>query len=479
MSAPLYAVPDRTPVPAPSAEQWLARARFDTASYDLETIYYHGQVRMASLGWSLPPEMAVLQVVVNWCALAVDSLAQRLKVSGFRIAGEDSASDVLWDLWRVARMPAEARVAQVEALMHARGYLTVSPHPSRPVPIIRSESRRDLWTDIDPATDEVRVAVRRIEPTVEDPTAARQCVIYMPDFTSYQRVEKGKWIEENRIEHNLGVVPVIPMTYRATTMGRAGASRMRDVANLTDACCRTLTNMGGAQELLAVPQRYVFGAKAEDFKDPQTGAQLPKWQAYLGRFLALGDPNAKAGAFPGADLRNFTEVVNLYSKLVAGTTGLPPDYLGYSDANPASADAIYASRERLVADAEDTQIPMGDAYERAIGIALRFIDPSDQPMIECEWEDAATPTFAAKADGGVKLFSAGIVPREAVWDTLGYSPEQQARYARLMENDPLERMIGSVEDGGPTGGGAVPGQAGPDQQQADPSGAAGVRGPAA
>jgi hypothetical protein len=480
--APLYAVPDPIAAPAPDPEAWLRRAVFDTWSYDAETTYYEGAVRLASMGWSLPPEMAVLQTVVNWPALAVDALNFRLRENGFRFRGDPNPSEELGDIWVSAKCPAEARLVRNEALVHARGYWTVGGPGERAgrggdIPVIRAESRADLWADVDPRTGDVRAAVRPYRPVELGEREA--LTVYLPDATHWFEKAAGGWAEVDRQEHRLGVVPVIPMVHGATVRRRGGRTRMANVVSLTDACARSLTNLQGAQELLAVPQRYVLGAKQSDFTSADGTPKTP-WEIYLGRFLALGSKDAQMGQLAAADLRNFTEVINLYAKLVAGVSGLPPDYLGYSDANPASADAIYASRERIVTDAEDTQVPLGDGNERLMDVVLRWtgLDPDPEP-IECIWEDPATPTFAAKADGVTKLYAAGLIPREAAWDKLGYSPDTQRRYAALLSEDPLERYMAGASTptggtNGAVGGGGAPAGAGPDLGDAAAGGDAGA-----
>src|SRR5205823_652596 len=138
---------------------------------------------------------------------------------------------------------------------------------------------------------------------------------------------------------------------------------------LTDAVCRTLTNLGGAQELLAVPQRYVLGATREDFVDAE-GRPVPAWEAYIGRILALGDPDTKVGQFAAADLRNFTEVVNLYARLVSALSGLPPHFLGLTSENPASADAIRSAEARLVKRAERRTRMFSGPWEQVMRLCL-------------------------------------------------------------------------------------------------------------
>lgn len=465
MTAALTLVPDLAPDPPPDAEDWLRRAQFDAASYVAEDVYYEGGVRLSSMGWSLPPEMAVLQTVVGWPALAADSHTVRIQETGFRFRGQSKSSDSLAALWTESGARAEAPLMYSEAAVHRAAYWTVGGRPGSDVPAVRAESRLDLWADVDPRTGDVRGAVRPWREDDRDHVA-----IYLPFFTSYQVKNDGRWAEYDRIEHGLPVPPVVPMVHGARVRRRGGASLMERVVSLTDACARTLTNLGGAQELLAVPQRYAAGVKSGEMTRPD-GRRVSPAEMYLGRFLAFSDPNVKLGQLSAADLRNFTEVVNLYSKLTSSVTGLPPDYLGYSDANPTAADAIVASRERLITNVEAVHQPFGDANEKLAAILLQWTGEDDDPdPLETIWRDPSTPTFSARADSAVKLYGQGLIPREGAWDILGISPEDQTRWAALLSEDPLERyvannvggMIGAGDNGAPAGtgqglGDAVPG----------------------
>jgi hypothetical protein len=61
--------------------------------------------------------------------------------------------------------------------------------------------------------------------------------------------------------------------------------------------------------------------------------------------------------------------------------------------------------------------------------------------LETVWRDAATPTYAQKADAVVKLHAAGLLPTEQAREDLGYSAEQRRRM-REMDEDALGRAIG-------------------------------------
>ncbi|MFE3220250.1 phage portal protein [Streptomyces antimycoticus] len=423
--------------------------------------YYEGRVRLASIGLSLPPEMRRLSTVVNWPALYVSALEERLDVEGFRLDGAADADDRLWQWWQANDLDEESQLAHLDALVYGRAFVTVGAASDEGAPpVIRVESTRTMAADFDPYTRRITAALRLLADESEDeprdrddhhvtrpPYGAR---LYLPDRTvSLERAPRGGgWVVTGEDMHQLGRPLVEMLTNRGRAGERSGASEMRDVIALTDAACRTLTNMQGAQELLAVPQRYVLGAQAQDFQDAH-GNPIPAWEAYIGRFLMLTNEDAKAGQFPAADLRNFTEVMNLYSKLVASVTGLPPHYLGMSTDNPASADAIRSSEARLVKRAERKQRAFGGTWERVMRLAMLVerMDPSAGITMETVWRDAATPTVAARADAVTKLVAAGILPVEAAWEQLGYSPQYRARLRAMTDADPAVRYLAATDGG--------------------------------
>lgn len=427
-----------------------SRARLDR--------YYEGRVRLASIGLALPPEMRRLSTVVNWPALYVDSLEERLDVEGFRLDGAADADARLWEWWQANDLDEESQLAHLDALVYGRAFVTVGTAPEADAPpVVRVESARHMAADFDPYTRQVTAALRVLADDPENephdrpddhlitpPHAAR---LYLPDRTvALERQPNGaRWEVVGEDLHRLGRPLVEMLVNRGRAGERSGGTEMRDVIELTDAACRTLTNLQGAQEILAVPQRYVLGAREEDFTDAH-GNPIPAWEAYIGRFLMLTNDQAKVGQFPAADLRNFTEVMNLYAKLVASVTGLPPHYLGQSTDNPASADAIRSSEARLIKRAERKQRAFGGAWERVMRLAMlvQGLDPAAGATMETVWRDAATPTVAARADAVTKLVASGILPVEAAWEQLGYSPQYRARLRALNDTDPAVRYLATA-----------------------------------
>lgn len=413
--------------------------------------YYDGAVRLEAMGLALPPEMRKLTTVVNWPRLVVDSLEERLDIEGFRLGGATTADEELWGWWQANNLDEGSGLGHLEALVQGRAYIVVgAPEAEGDAPVITVESARSMYAEVDPRTRRVTAALRLYDVRDEQPRAA---TLYLPERTAHLRLgDGGQWVPNPDVpadEHGLGVVPVVPMVNRGRLHDRAGRSEMTDVIPITDAACRSLTNLQGAQELLSMPQNIFFGVTKDDFVD-QNGKQLPTWEAYLGRMKALANTDAKAVQLPGADLRNFTEVINHYARIVGALSGLPPHFLGFSSDNPASADAIRSSEARLVKRAERRTRMFGEAWEAALRIAMRVAgrDAEGADRMETVWRDPSTPTNAAQADAVTKLYTAGLLPQEAAWEQLGFSPEYRRHLRGLGADDPAMRYLEVLQSAG-------------------------------
>ena len=434
-----------------------AQRAFDLQRFEVLDAYYQGAQRLEQLGLAVPPELRRFLVIVNWPGIAVDSLEERIDLEGFRLPGQDDADDELWDIWQANDLDEESQLAHLDALVFSRSFVCVgspdpdnmSPLSSGDVPLVTVESPKEMAVELNPRTREVSAAWRSWtgrspwEPQLADPTQ-RWAALYLPDTTIWLKhdADQADWVEQDRDEHGLGVVPVSPLVNRGRLSRRSGMSEMDAIIPLTDAAARALTNAQLAQETLAVPQRYVLGASNGDFVDAQDNP-LPAWEAYFGAIWALQNSEAKVGQFSAASLSNFTEIVNHYATLVSGLTGLPMRFFGSATANPPSADAIRADEARLIKRAERRQRSFGGAWERTMRIVRRLVDGDWDPRLanlETLWRDPATPTKAQAADAAVKLVQAGILPVEAAWEDLGYSATRRAKLKALREAqlaDPL------------------------------------------
>lgn len=416
--------------------------------------YYDGVQRLEQLGLAIPPQLQRFTVIVAWPQVAVDAVEERLDVEGFRWPGQEDADEELWRVWQSNDMDEQAQQAHLDALIYGRSYVCVgSNEADKETPLITAESPREVATIQDPRTRETRAALRlwRDEEKHENASAT----LYLPDVTIWLAWGAGGWVEQDRDAHGLGRVPVVPLLNRARTRRLAGVSEMAPVIPLTDAAARALTNAQIAQETHAVPQRGVLGASQGDFVDAE-GKALTAWETYFGAVWLVSNEQAKTFQFESADMQNFERMVNLYARLVSGVAGLPPNYLGLAADDASSADAIRSREARLVKRCERKQTFFAGPWEQVMGLVVRLRDGDwnpDAKLLETVWRNPATPTRAQQADAAVKLVQAGILPREAAWEDMGYGPARRQKlrdqFAQQAAEDPVQAIARGLAGGEP------------------------------
>ena len=418
--------------------------------------YYDATYRVRSIGISTPPELRVLATAVGWPRMYLDALASRLSLQSFRASDSGEVVAKINEWWVSNNLDEEHTLGVLEALIYGRAYITISkPDPNDiradpNVPVIRVESPTHLYADVDARTNKVYRAVRYYtDDNTEDPTSPREwATLYLPNATFHLRREGTQWIIEDQDVHNRGVVPVVPLVNRERLSDRMGQSQITpEIRSFTDAGQRTMMNMQAAMEIMALPQKAIFGVEREELVDfdendqPIPGAVL---DAYMGRILTFENEAGKAMQFQAADLRNFTEVLDQLGKHVASYTGLPPQYLSFSSDNPASAEAINASESRLVRTCELIAKCFGGDFEEAMLVACIFMGIELTPelrRLEAEWANPATPTYASVVDAATKAYANGngVIPKERARIDIGYSSEERAEMREWDEAEADER----------------------------------------
>lgn len=384
-------------------------------------------------------------VLLAWPQLVVDSVEERLDVTGFRYTGDTKNDDRLWGWWQANNLDEGSEQLHLEALVRRRGFVIVGASEDPGVPRITVETPLQMVADFDPQTRQVRAALKRWSD--EQQTFS---TLYLPNATiRYENAGTGLK-EIGRDEHNLGRVPVVPFVNRGRiiSLDRAGlilppgTSEMEPILPLSDAACKVATDMMVAAETVAIPARYAFGLSQDEFVDRE-GNQISPWRAVLGKLWAHEDPEIKAGQWPAADLKNFHETLNQLARMTAAVAALPPHYLGFTTDNPASADAIRSNEARLVKRAERKQVSFGESWEAVMGLAIRIVDgewDANAARLETRWRDAATPTKAQAADATVKLVQARVIPPQQGQVDLGYSQgeiDQMRAWMAHNASDPI------------------------------------------
>jgi hypothetical protein len=458
----------------------------DSGLLNENNAYYEATYRPKAIGMAVPPPMKKLMAKIGWARTYVNAIEERLDIEGFRMVkknGAGKADERLWQWWQANNMDVESGLAHTEALIHGRAYITVSapvtddPLSDSNTPVIKVESPRDIYAEVDPVTRRVKRAIRRY--WGKNPVGAKimRVTLYLPNSTIGLVEGRSGWEQEWRVDHNLGIVPVIPILNKERVRQEKGVTEIKpELRSKIDAASRLLMNLQATAELMAVPQRVLFGLDENEIAKIEGKSA---WEAYLANILAFEDANGKIAQFAAAELRNFSEGMKVLREEASTITGLGPQYFHFGMDNPASAEAMQASEVRLVKKAERKCKIFGEAWETVMRVCMLVMDggplPSEAFRMETIWRNPATPTFAAKVDAASKALAAtstdgrSLVPVERLRVDLGYSPEEREEMEgwdeKAKRNTPAGRLADLYGQGQrPPTNNQRPSQGGAEQQ---------------
>lgn len=429
-------------------DQWLQRlvSKHQPLLASLRTLndYYENEPPFAYMHPELMRELdgRLQQMLLNWSALVVDTAAERSEVTGFALENGKSADD-LWNIWQANDLDEGSAQAHVDSLVFGRSFTIIGAGDSPDdAPLITVESPLEVHAELDPRDRSVAAAYKTWCEELGDGRKVEHATLYLPNETSWWVKDAGQWVVDEEYEpdeHNLGVVPVVPIVNRPrisrSSRGRGGPLGVSDLENVipvVNAVNKIATDMMISAEFHAMPRRWALGFGPEDFQD-ENGNQVSTWSKIAGRIWAsekTATDGAAIGQFPEAQLSNFHDTVKLLGTLCASLYGLPATYMGLAYDNPPSADGVRSLESRLIKRVEWKNKGWGGGWSRTERIADRIQSGKWRPelnRLETKFADAGTPTTAQKADAAVKLRLGGITSLKQTWDDLGYTAEQQAQ----------------------------------------------------
>lgn len=394
----------------------------------LNWAYYDGTARVKHMGIAIPPELRNFELSLNWARLLVDTYVNRQDVQSLLLPGQTVTDRALDELWTANDLEAEIPLLNRDVLVTGRGFISVGSADDGGVPLLRVESPSEVIAHVDPRTRRVTHAVRIYQ---IDPQAHRAdgAVVYLPDETIWLERSRGGWRETARDEHNLGMVPIVPVYNRRRSGRWAGTSELVDVIPFIDAATRALTNLQVALETLAFPKRFIFGVANQAYVD-KAGNPVPMWEAYINALAVNENADAKAIQLSGADLSNFHNTLDMYARHVAALTGFPHSYLGVTTQNPPAEGAIRAQEAQLTKTIIRKNAEVGSQIGHALALAYQLHTGKAVPgaRLTVLWHDPGTPTFSQRADAIQKLAGGiEILSREGAWAELGFSDMQIRR----------------------------------------------------
>jgi hypothetical protein len=408
----------------------------------------------------------------NWCDLVVDASAERLRVEGFRFGDDEKGDQDAWDLWQRNGLDAESELAHTEAIKLGAAYALVGPDDGGE-PTIQLEPPTQAIVAVDPANGRRRIAGIR---DWMDEWGVEHAVLYLPDAVIWWLKESDSkgWVEDVGSGTNpLGVVPLVPLPNSPTLRERQGRSDVERVIPLQDAVNKLCADMIVASEYAAFPQRWVTGVEIPVYPEgtPNAGQPLPSIAGFLAgadRVMAVEDQNARFGNFQVSDLGIYVRAIEMLIQHVAAQTRTPPHYLLGAMGSFPSGESLKATETGLVAKVRRKQLAFGEGWEEAMRLAFAIAgDTARAEATDCEtiWMNPESRSTAEITDAAVKLASIGV-PRPALWEYVGFSPQQIDRFEAMGAETEGYAVVARETIAASPGEAAavVPGAPGPPQQ---------------
>ena len=407
--------------------------------------YYRGQHRMAFTTAQFRETFGSLFAAFadNWCDLIVDAASERLRVDGFRF-GDEPADEAAWEIWQRNGLDAESDMAHTDAIKLGASYALVEADDGG-LATVQLESAFNAIVMVDPAQGRRRLAGLR---TWMDEWGVEHCGVYLPDQVVWwsRKSEHDSWAEDVGSGNNpLGIVPLVPLANAPTLTNRQGRSDIERVIPLQDAVNKLCGDMIVASEFAAFPQRWATGIEIP--LNPETGQRMAA--QFLGgadRVWAVESEQAKFGNFGVSDLTIYVRAVEMLVQHVAAQTRTPPHYLLGAMGSFPSGESLKATETGLVAKVRRKMLSFGEGWEEVMRLAFAVEgDQAKAEEVDAEviWANPESRIVGETVDAAVKLASIGV-PRPALWEYIGASPQQIRRWMEEGEPEPPVTIRESV-----------------------------------
>lgn len=393
----------------------------------IRTAYADGKRSARALSPMLPPYLRNCGAVLGWPAKSVEALSRRVRLNAFALPGRELSEYGIDSLLDQNHYFEEVRLTEQDSLTHAVAWeIATRGGPGEPDAVITSKSALDGTGQWNKRSRRLDSFLSVIERKNGEPTEFN---LYFPGVTVM--VSDGR--VQDRSEHQLHV-PVEPIAYRRSHERPFGHSRIsRPVMFLTDAAVRAMLRMEGTADFYGTPHLLLLGASLDQFSGAD-GSAVSTWDFLMSKINGLPDDDGAMNA--RAQVHEVTQAtqqphmdsLDTIAAAFAGETNIPVSSLGVGvkQANPTSADSYLASREDLIADAEDTAASWGHGHVRTLQNAWLLASgetelPDELRKLRTVYRDPRHTSRAAAADSTVKLIGAmpWLAESDAILDAIG------------------------------------------------------------
>lgn len=393
----------------------------------------------------------------NMCKMVVRATVARQKNIGVTNANGDEDTQA-WEWLQRNRWDSRQKKLFRSVQSTGRGFLMVGEHPRiERRPLITVEHPSQVITELDPATGDVRAALKAWWDDIDE--IGRASLYLAPEgqngkatnhrfeTDTWSAARSLPWGPSNWTEDGDGRdtvfdrPPVVPFEY-IPDLGEEPEPDFWEVRDIQDRFNLQVLNRMFVERLMAQPQAYATGAKVKKNVDPITGMEIPENPFPRGGAGVWVNENAegKFGQLAPADLNNLIRAHEFEIRTLFVLTSTPAYYMP-GDLVNVSTDTVMALDSNHVEKVNELNTDEGEGIEEALGLAAMVagVDP-DFSQHEVRWADPRHLNPAVLADMGVKKKSIGW-PLAMVAEDMGESPQRVSRLRAEAATEAMQNML--------------------------------------
>lgn len=322
----------------------------------------------------------------NYMQIVVDSLANRMIVSGFE-AGDQT--EIMTEWWARANMDMHQNNVHNAAIRDGDAYILVSwnNEEGRPefTPQLAYNGRTGAHVYYSDETNKPEYGQKRwLVERGGDAGARRRMNVYLDDavieYVSQQDEFDGDWREISRSKWLAGMIPMIHFKNRGRGFNY-GMSEIDQGIPMQNALNKAII------ALIAAGDAGAFRTITWTGSEPPSGLEVSP-----GVILYEKNPDASIGWIPGENLRPMIENVDSFVQRIGQVTDTPLSYFQLSG-QMASEGTHKQHEARMIAKARVAGIEFGTSWEQCMIVARRLYNNygpggmSEDQQIRTVWSD--------------------------------------------------------------------------------------------
>jgi len=442
----------------------------------------------------------------NLVRVVINTLSERLSVSGFAINGVTAAEDdsaagaaALWALWKKLAADLLEQEVYPNAMRDGRSYLMVDFDSETQAPrwVVHEldDGRSGIVMHRDPGNPRnVLFATRywwTFDPLQPGTTGVARKTVYLPgEIRKYKQagtqalwqpvLDEGDTVWPIPWVHKSGAPMGIPVFEYANP----GGAEAENFIGMQNALNKSWLDLVAAADSAGFPILSIEYPDPNALGPMQSDADIEgedEFKIGPGRFIEI--PGGSLRRLEAANLTPMLDVIWALTAAIAGVSRTPQYYLRpVGGADVPSGEALKQLESGLVARAVKRQRVWGQVWEDVLRMTMRVSETfgaglgmDSESSITVQWEDPNTRNDLVMAQTAQAHKALGV-PDDQVWQLLGYSPEEIAEFKSTQNADKAAQVagiaaalrtqqIGSVNNGGngnpvqPGGGSATGGSA--------------------